>query len=68
MTRDFTTQQTARRLGVSESTIYKYRRAALLPARRQHGKLLFDREAVERYAAEGPPPAGRPAPPDPPAE
>jgi excisionase family DNA binding protein len=67
MARDFTTRQAARRFGVSESAIYKYRRAGLLPARRRHGKLLFDREAVERYAAEGQPPAARPAPPDQPA-
>jgi excisionase family DNA binding protein len=66
MARDFTTQQAARRLGVSESAIYKYRRAGLLPARRRHGRLVFDRDAVERYAAEGQPPAARPAPPDPP--
>jgi excisionase family DNA binding protein len=60
--RDLSTAQTARRLKISESQVYKYAASGQLPARRLRGRLVFDAADVERLAR--PAPAGRPAPSD----
>jgi excisionase family DNA binding protein len=61
---DLSTRQAARRLGVSESAVYKYHRAGQLPARRLRGRLVFDAADVERLArpVTPPPPAAPPQP------
>jgi excisionase family DNA binding protein len=64
--RDLSTAQTARRLKISESQVYKYAASGQLPARRLRGRLVFDAADVERLAR--PASAARPVPsPYPPA-
>jgi excisionase family DNA binding protein len=62
--RDLSTAQTARRLGVSESAVYKYAKSGQLPARRLRGRFVFDAADVDRLARPRfvtlPPPAAPP--------